>query len=76
MAIYTRFGSEVKPISKDGPWILCQYSDKRSGRREFLQTELKADDGWNELEKSFNSIPEVKQDPERGYVQPKQKIRY
>jgi hypothetical protein len=80
MAIYTRFGSEIKPVSKDGPWIVCEYPDdgSREGirRREYLQTELRADDGWSELEKVLDSIPEIKQDPERGYVQPKQKVRY
>lgn len=56
--IYTRFGSPVTLVSKDGPWVTCRYETGEI--KEWAETEFRADGGWDELEKALAAIPEIK----------------
>jgi len=54
MAIYTRFGSEVQVISeiKLGGWITVRRNVGKGAEAEYLVSELKADGGFAEIERS------------------------
>lgn len=60
MAIYTRFGSEIKIIqvkqddNGDCAWLKCQRDDGSIVADDFVHvSELKADNGFNEINESI-----------------------